>query len=205
MTKEQIIADLDYASAIARDGATTPLLGGPIGLMWGILISAALMGMWAILTRIINVPYNAIWVIWVAFAVIGGFGSAILGKRIDNKAGANSVANRVESYVWIMFSGFAGTLFIGAVLNMVLQKASPEIFYFIMVAAFAAQGLAYGVVAKLTNLKWIHMASLASFVSSAVCFSMLGDVNMYVVASIAAIITIVIPSLISMQKANKNA
>jgi len=127
MTKEQIIADLDYASAIARDGATTPLLGGPIGLIWGILISAALMGMWAILTRIINVPYNAIWIIWV-----GGFGSAILGKRIDNKAGANSVANRVESYVWIMFSAFAGTLFIGAVLNMVLQKASPEIFSFIL-------------------------------------------------------------------------
>ena len=67
MTKEQIIADLDYASAIARDGATTPLLGGPIGLMWGILISAALMGMWAILTRIINVPYNAIWIICLLY------------------------------------------------------------------------------------------------------------------------------------------
>ena len=101
MTKEQILADLDYVSAIAKDGATTPLLGGPIGLMWGVLVSVALMGMWAILTRIINVPYNVIWIIWVAFAVIGGFGSAILGKRIDNKVGANSVANRVESYVWI--------------------------------------------------------------------------------------------------------
>jgi len=205
MTKEQILADLDYASTLAKDGATTPLLGGPIGLMWGVLISAVLIGQWSILTQTIDIPISSLGFLWIGFAIIGGLGSAILGKRIDNKPGANSVANRVEAYVWVMFSGFMVTLFIGVVLNIIFQKANPETFDFLVIAAFAGQGLAFGVVAKLTNLRWIHMASLTSFVSSALCFSMLGDVNMYLVASLAAIITIIIPSVISMQKENKNA
>jgi len=205
MTKDQILADLDYASAIARDGVATPLLGGPIGLMWGILISAVMLSQWAVLTKTISLPNSSLIFLWLGFAVIGGAGSAILGKRIDKKPGANSVANRVESYVWVMFSGFAVTMFVGAFLNILLQNANPQIFDFLVVAAFAGQGLAYGVVAKLTNLRWIHMASLTSFVSSALCFSMLGNVNIYVVASLAAIITIVVPSVISMQKESNNA
>jgi len=204
MTKEQILADLDYVSAIAKDGASTPLLGGPIGLMWGILISAAMIGQWSILTKAINLPNSALIYLWIGFAIIGSAGSALLGKRIDKKPGANSVANRVESYVWIMFSGFAVTMFIGACLNILLKNANPQVFDILVVTVFAGQGLAYGVIAKLTNLKWIHLAALMSFISSALCFAMLGTVNIYLVASIAAVITVIVPSIISMQKAASN-
>lgn len=205
MTRDKILADLDYASALAKDGATTPLLGGPIGLMWGILLCAVFLVQWAILSKTINIAPSALGFLWLGFAIIGGIGSAVLGKRIDSKPGANSVANRVETYVWIMFAGFAVTLFIGVVLNMIFQKASPEIFDFLVITGFAGQGLAYGVVAKLTNLKWVHMAALSSFTASALCFSMLGHVNIYLVASLGSVITIIIPSLISMQKEKTHA
>lgn len=204
MTKDKILADLDYASSLARDGANTPLLGGPIGLMWGVLLTLIFLGQWAILSGTAALPPKYIWVMWLAFAIIGGLGSAILGKKIDQKPGSNSVANRVESYVWVMFSGFAATLFIGVVLNMVIQGSSTETFDFLVVAAFAAQGLAYGVVAKLTNLKWIHIASFTSFAASAICFAMLGSVNIYLFASIGAALTIIIPSLITMKNEPKN-
>ena len=200
MTKEQILADLDYASALAKDGATTPLLGGRIGLMWGVLLALVFFGQWAILSKTLNIAPQNIWVLWAAFAIIGGTGSAIMGRKIDSMPGANSVANRVETYVWIMFGGFTVTLFIGVVLNMIFQKSDPKLFDFLVTAAFAGQGLAYGVVAKLTNLKWIHFASFASFAASAFCFSMLGTINIYLAASIGTIITIIIPSLISLKK-----
>jgi len=196
---------LDYVSTLAKEGANTPLLGGPIGLMWGALISAVLIGQWSILTQTIDIPISSLGFLWIGFAIIGGLGSVMLGKRIDIKPGANSVANRVETYVWVMFSGFVVTMFIGAILNIFLQKASHDTFDFLVVTAFAGQGLAYGVIAKLTSLRWIHMASLTSFVSSALCFSMLGNVNMYLVASLAAIITVIVPSLISMKKESNNA
>jgi len=127
-----------------------------------------------------------------------------MGRKIDQKPGANSVANRVETYVWIMFSGYMVTLFIGAVLNILIQKSTPQIFDYIVISAFAGQGIAYGVVAKLTGLKWVHAASFASFATSALCFAMFGDLNIYLVASIAALVTIIIPSLISLKKETQN-
>jgi len=204
MTKEQILADLDYASALAKDGANTPLLGGRIGLMWGVLLALVFFGQWAILTKTLDIPPSNIGFLWLAFAIIGSIGSAVMGRKIDQKPGANSVANRIESYVWIMFVGYMVTLFVGVVLNILIQKSGPQTFDYIVIAAFAGQGLAYGVVAKLTNLKWVHAASFASFVASALCFSMLGGFNIYLVASIAALITVVIPSLISLKEENQN-
>lgn len=201
MTKEQVLADLDYASALAKDGANAPLLGGPIGLMWGGLLTLVFFGQWAVLSQTLAVPQSYIGFMWMAFAIIGGLGSMVLGRKIDQKSGANSVANRVESYVWIMFAGFMGTLFIGVVLNMLFQKSSPQTFDFLVIAGFAGQGLAYGVVAKLTKLGWIHGASFAGFAAAALCFSMLGNINIYLVAAIACIFTIIIPSLISIKKA----
>jgi len=204
MTKDQIIADLDYASTLAKEGAQTPLLGGRIGLMWGLLLALVFFGQWAILSKTVALPESAIGIMWMAFAVIGGFGSAIMGRQIDAKPGANSVANRVETYVWIMFVGFMITMFVGVILNMLLQKSGPHIFDYMVIAGLAGQGMAYGVVAKLTKLKWVHTASFASFTASAVCFSMLGNVNIYIVGSIAALVTIVVPSLISLKKEGQN-
>jgi len=204
MTKEQILADLDYASALAKDGATTPLLGGRIGLMWGILLTLVFFGQWAILSGTLNVSPGYIGGLWAGFAIIGGIGSTLMGRKIDAKPGANSVANRVETYVWVMFAGYAATLFIGVVLNMLIQKSGPQTFDFIVIAAFAGQGLAYGVVAKLTALKWVHYASFTGFAASAICFSLLGTTEIYIAASIAAIFTIIVPSLISLKAESQN-
>ncbi len=200
MTKDQILADLDYASTIAKGGANTPLLGGRIGLMWGILLTLVFFGMWLILSDKINMPESYIGFMWLTFAVIGGAGSAIMGQQIDNKVGANSVANRVETYVWIMFSALMGTLFTGVVLNMFLNGGTAQLFDFIVIAGFAGQGLAYGVVAKLTGHKWIHLASLSGFIASTVAFVAYGQPHIYLIGSIGAILTIVVPSLISLKR-----
>jgi len=96
--------------ALAKDGASTPLLGGRIGLMWGFLLALVFFGQWAILTKTLNIPPNNIGFLWLAFAIIGSIGSAVMGHKIDQKPGANSVANRIETYVWIMFSGYMARL-----------------------------------------------------------------------------------------------
>ena len=200
MTKDQILADLDYASNLAKAGAQTPLLGGPIGLMWGILICAVFLLQWAILTQTLPLPAEAIAYMWIAFAIIGGTGTAILGRRNDRKTGANSVANKVETYVWIMFSAAMATLAFGIILNLILQDGSVKLWDFMVVAGFAGQGFAYGVIAKMTKLRWVHMASLASFIASAVCFAAYGTLHIYLVGAIAIVFTVIIPSLISMKQ-----
>lgn len=201
MSKENIIADLDYASQLAKEGAETPLLGGPIGLLWGVLLTVTFFLQWAILSQTIALPLQSLAYLWLAFAVIGGVGCAVLGSRIDKKAGANSAANRVESYVWVMFAGMMATLFIGVVLNMIFQDGTARLFDLILIVGFAGQGLAYGVVAKMSKLKMLHAASFIGFAASALCFAFYGDVAIYLIGSVATLFTIIIPSLLVMKKA----
>ena len=106
----------------------------------------------------------------------------------------------METYVWIMFSAMMITLFTGVVLNLLLNGGTAQLFDFIVIAGFAGQGLAYGVVAKLTGHKWIHLASLAGFIASAIAFVAYGQPHIYLIGSIGALLTIVVPSLISLKR-----
>ena len=77
MTNDQILDDLNYASALAREGASAPLVGGRIGLMWGCLLSITLTLQWAILSQALNLPLQTLFYVWFAFAAIGGTGIAV--------------------------------------------------------------------------------------------------------------------------------
>ena len=202
MTKtETLMADLEEASRIAKTGEDMPLVGGPIGLMWGVLITLVLAVHYMIINQIIAVPLQNLSFLWIAFAVIGGVGSATLGRKADKKPGAYSTANRVEQYVWIMFSAAMASMAVGVILNLVLGNGSYQSWAFMLVAGFAGQGLAYGVVAKLTGHGWLHFAAFASFTMAALTMSFYGQNIIYLIAAIGSIFTIIIPSLLSMKAA----
>lgn len=196
MTNDQLLADLDYASSLAKDGANTPLLGGPIGLLWGILLTLILGYQYVILSGKLNLPESTLAIAWICYGIIGGIGSTVLGRKIDKMPGANSVNNRVETYVWTMFAATAGTLVVGSMLNMIMGNGDQTVWNTVLVAAFAGQGMAYGIIAKLTKQKVLHIASFISFTLSAICFMLVNDMVIYLIGSIGAFITIVIPNLI---------
>jgi len=201
MSKENLISDLDYASRLAKEGAETPLLGGPIGLLWGILLTSIFFYQWGILSGTFGISESSLFFAWIAFGVIGGLGSYLMGLKINKKPGSHSAANRVESYVWTMFSGMLATLFIGIIINMVFADGSYKLFDLVMIVGFAGQGLAYGVVAKMSKIRMLHVASFIGFTASAVCFSFYGRPVVYLIGSIGSIFTIILPSLLLMKKA----
>jgi hypothetical protein len=128
--------------------------------------------------------------------VTGGLGSWFLGSKIDKLPGANSVNNRLEGYVWLMFVGVMITLVIGSILNMVWGEGNQTVWNTVLVFAFAGQGMAYGIIAKMTKLGVLHAASFASFVFAAISFMMIHDPIIYLIGSIGAVVTIIIPNLI---------
>lgn len=99
MTEDTIIDDINYIKSIAEGGVQTPLIGGRIGLMWGVLIAVVFTMQWAILSQKLNIAAQNLLYVWIAFIVIGGLGSVVLGRNMSSMAGANSVANRADNYV----------------------------------------------------------------------------------------------------------
>jgi hypothetical protein len=195
------MADLEEASRIAKTGEDTPLVGGPIGLMWGILIASCLAIHYMIISQTLPLPLSSLNFLWIGFAILGGAGVAFLSPKIDKKPGANSLANKVEQYVWIMFASAMASLAVGVILNLLLGQASYEIWDFILAAGFAGQGIAYGVIAKMTKRGWLHYAAFASFTMTAVTMSFYGQSVIYLIAAIASVFTIIIPSWLSMKAA----
>ncbi len=202
MTKvETLMADLEDASRIAREGADTPLVGGPIGLMWGILLTATFAIHYMIITQALAISFSSLGFLWISFAVIGGIGSAVLGRKIGKKPGASSISNRVEHYVWIMFAAALGSLAVGILLNQILGTGNYELWTLVLIFGFAGQGLAYGVTAKLTGHGWLHFAAFSGFALAAITMSFYGDNIIYLIAAIGSIVTIIIPSILSIRKA----
>ena len=201
MTKtDALMADLAEASRIAKSGEDMPLVGGPIGLMWGILLTIMFAFHYAIITRTLEVSQQYILFFWGAFLLIGVMGSIVLGIKLDKKPGASSTANRVESYVWTMYGGMMGALGVGVILNQIFGNGSHELWTLMVIFGFAGQGLAYGVVAKLTGQTWLHFASFASFTMAAMTMSFYSSAIIYLLAALGAFVTIVIPSLMSIRK-----
>lgn len=201
MTNSELIADLEQASRIAKAGEDMPLVGGPIGLMWGILLTATFAIHYLILERILDVPEWSFAILWIAFAVIGGLGCLILGRKVDEKPGAASTANRVEKNVWVMFTAALGSVAVGILLNLLLAGGTHELWTIILILGFAGQGLAYGVVAKLTGHGWLHYASFAGCTMAALTMSFYGQNIIYLIAAIGSVFTIIIPSLLSLKAA----
>ena len=77
-----LLADLEEASRIAKAGEDMPLVGGPIGLMWGILITVMMAIQYMILTQTLALPFHSLSFFWLGFVAVGSVGSAILSQKM---------------------------------------------------------------------------------------------------------------------------
>ncbi|MGB2155014.1 MAG: hypothetical protein ACPHVT_06030 [Porticoccaceae bacterium] len=204
MSNDQTIDDLNYAAALAKSGNETPLMGGPIGLMWGVLISATLFSHWAIINGVVDIEPQYLWALWFGFAAVGGIGSGILGRRLEAREGANSMANQIEQALWIRFALMGGSLWLGIVVSLLMGLGSVALFDLVPIILLAGQGLVYGVIAKFSNHQWLNYASGASYLSVLIAFSAYGQPHFYLVVAAAALVTVVLPSLKTMQNDHAN-
>ena len=199
MTKTEILGDLDYIKTMAEEGHNAPLLGGPIGLMWGILSSITLLVHWAVLIGHISLPVQNIGVIWMVFGITGGVLSMFMGRKISSKSGASSVGNRVESAVWISSTILIFVYVFSIVLSYVAAKNTALLFDTIPAFAFGCQFLCYSVIAKMSDQKWLWLISLLSLAFVPICMFLLGNPELYIAASLGVILTVIAPALLSIR------
>ncbi len=200
MNTQRAIDDLEYVRNVAEQGVNTPLVGGRIGLLWGILLSTTFAIHGSMVAGLIPFSSYAAFSLWLGFAVFGGVGTFLLDRRLGNKPGAASVANQVDNAVWFFFSMAMLACFVGLTLSVFLRGAGQPVFDTMVAFGFAGQGMAYGTLTKVTGQRWMLLPSLAAFAMAVVCFTAIGTSWLYLVAAAGIVLTVVLPSLINIRR-----
>ncbi len=199
MAKEAA-SDLGYLRDLAEEGRHAPLMGGRFAVMWGVLISAVLLGHWMIVTGQTSLGHGAIGYLWVGMVIIGGIGSAILGRSMKGKPGVGSVGNRAENAVW-MASGFAIMAYWLAILaGLIVGKADMGILDTIMIMAFSIYGICYVTVGSLSGNRGMYGFAGLCFVAAIVNGALIHQPVAYLVAAIFVVLTTIVPGLLSIRR-----
>lgn len=204
MTKEQILANLDYASSIAKDGANTPLLGGPIALMWGCLVVPTLIIHGLILNGTIDIPINNVGFIWMVYGIIGAILSVMLGRRMSRKPGATSALNKVASGLGISLSILIFAFAITTAITVISQGLPLYLFNYIIVFAFALMTMNLAVLAHISRLPYLRNAAIMAGAFMVITLLMVTQNAVYFVAAGGVIATQIFPSLIEIRNERNN-
>lgn len=202
MTSDTLMQDLADATRIAREGEQAPLLGGPVGLMWAILTTIALMTHGAVLAGWIDIPVQMTGLIWATQGIVGTILTLILSRRISTKTGCHSFANRAAEGAWHSGGIMIATFAISLVVASFMGRTEIVDFNFIVPAAFAISAVINGLLAKLTGHGYLKFGAIMSGVATTVTLIMVREPEMYFVAGALLIVSGVIPSLVENRRAN---
>jgi len=205
MTKNELLDDIAYAKSIAEKGATTPLLGSSISLMWGILVVPTLIFHGLALLGKFPISSQNIGLIWAIYGVIGTLGSIYLGRKIDKQAGSTTQTNQVGEALGVSMGLMLAAYAITTVIMVVTKGMPAFLFNMIIVFAFALITIHMAVLGHLTKLGYIRIAALAAGAATVISFFMVNSPNVYFFTAFGVVITQIIPSLIGLSKEPKNA
>jgi len=199
MTKEQVLADLEYASSIAKEGANTPLLGGPIALMWGCLLIPTLILHGLTLFELIPMEKTNVGFFWMAYGIVGTILSIILGKQVECKTGAQSTLNKVGSALGISMGIMIFVYAITTVFTVVQNNLPIYMYNLIIVFAFGLMTIDLAVLARLSRLAYLRNAAIMAGAFMVITLLMFTQHHVYFVAAAGVLIAQIIPSLIEIK------
>ncbi len=192
--------DLDYLRTLAEEGRHAPLMGGRFAIMWGALISAALLIQWMIITNQTPFDTNVIGIVWLAIVIMGSIGSAVLGSTMKGKPGVGSIGNRAENIVW-MAAGFAILAYWLAILaGIFMGKAEHAILDTIMMMSFSIYGICYITTGSLSGNHSMYGFALLCFIAAIINGALIHQPTAYLVAAGFVILTTIVPGIIAIRR-----
>lgn len=203
MTKSDILSDLDYVKTLAEEGRHAPSLGGRMGVWWGILLCLTLFTHWLIVTGRVSWPEPSIGLIWIAFGVIGGIGSSLLVRTLRGKPGASAANNRMANALWTGNTILLFLFGLSAGFSAGFGVNTFEIMNIMMPIAFGLYGLTAYVMYRLTGEKIQLLTAVIGFAFVPLTLFMLSSSNLFLVAILGVVMTILIPDAINLRREPK--
>ena len=195
MPQSPLTDDLAYIRQMAEEGATAPSLSGRYSLLWGSLVTVALITHWATLTGYISIPHNMIGAIWITMAVLGTMGTIIICRLLRDKPGQSSAGNRAESTVWPVMS-LGIFLYATATGFAVALRDQPVILFdTIIPVAFTLHAVATSVSVPLFHTKTPWLLVIVSLALAACAMFMVGTSEIYLIAAAGVFLTQIMPAI----------
>jgi len=203
MTKSEILNDLDYVKTLAEEGRHAPSLGGRMGVWWGTLLCLTLFSHWLIVTERVSWEEPSLGLLWIAFGVIGYIGSSLLVRTLRGKPGASATNNRVANALWTGNTILLFLFGLSAGLSAGFGVNSFEIMNMMMPIAFGLYGLTAFVQYHMTEQKSQLVTSVIGFAFVPLTLFMLSSPNLFLVAILGVVMTILIPDAINLRREPK--
>lgn len=192
MTQSELNKDLAFLRTVAEAGRDAPYIGGREMVGYGGLTALAFLGHWSI--EAFEMSRWAYPILWIGYGgVMGIMGSVMRGKAATTP-GAGAYVNRVDSAVWASVSIAIVVFVLGTLAHMVAAK-DPKVVNWILPVAFSLYGAALYTSGKIGNVLLLLVAAFLSFASAFGAALLVDDPNIYLYASIAIIVAIVLPGM----------
>ena len=193
--------DLAYVRAIAEEGRNVPLVGGPMFLIWGTVISVAAFCQF-LRDAGAGFPVRSA-ALWSIALALGWIVSFIVGKQISSSPGSSTAGNRVAAAAWMSCGIFITVFWLSILGALILLPDGGFPFGYLGAAmfpvAFGLYGLAFMVTAVAANLDWMRwVAGISWVISSLMIFTLNSEFNM-LIASAGTVAVALVPGLILMR------
>lgn len=195
MTRDEMLADLSYARALAEEGRHAPLLGGRYFVLFGALLSITYLAHWAVLTGAVDAPRWMLGAIWAGFGLCAGIAGAMVGARLRSLPGATSLDNRIERAVWSAVTLATAAVVVGSLVGGALAR-DPHMPNAIMPAVFGFYGIALLTTATLTEKPWLRWFAYAAFGVSGLVWLFVQADWIYLVGAAAALLVLLAPGIV---------
>ncbi|MEM9839436.1 MAG: hypothetical protein AAF830_09830 [Pseudomonadota bacterium] len=188
--------DLSFVREMTEAGRNAPLLGGRFYLFWGVLVSVAYVGQWAVLDGRFGLEPQTIGFIWISFGVVAGIGMPLLIRSLKNKPGRGAMNNRVETAVWVM-SGFAMFSFVVGVFVATAVFGKPIwLWDFVATIAFAGYGVSLFTSGSIAGVAWMRIPSVIALVSAGIVPILVATPELYLFGATVIIAVAVVPGFL---------
>ncbi len=202
--KSSLLSDLDFAAQLAKDGAQTPLLGGPFQLMWSSLLIPTLILHGLILSERLPLTIDKAGLLWLSYGLIGTFLSVRLGKRTGKKLGSNSLLNRVGANLGISTGVLISAFAITTVIGVGMGKLDSTAYNSIIPVAFGLSALNHAVLGGLTRKTYIRASAVIAGAMMVITLLLTRETAIYFVAALGVFLTMTLPGYLEMRGESKN-
>ncbi len=186
--------DLAYVRSVAERGADAPLGGGRTLLLWGGLITVALLVHWALRTGLLDLPswsYLAVWLGMVALGWIGTF-TVISGSR----GGTVTHANQTFGAVWMASGAFLTTFAFAVIGKQIVAPTDLALYDMLLPISTGVYGIAFATSGSVSRDKWLWYIALMAFGFAGAYVFLLGAPILYLLAAVGTALVVFLPGFV---------